>query len=56
MDRGFDQFMFRIVSIFIGAKYNLNYLALGGIAATFFQLLLILIDIKKSDYMILKLL
>lgn len=39
-----------IVSIFIGAKYNLNYLALGGIAATFFQLLLILIDIKKSDY------
>ncbi len=39
-----------IFSIFIGVKYDLNYLALGSIAATFFQLLLILIDIKKSDY------
>ncbi len=39
-----------IASIYVGVKYNLNYLALGAIVATFFQLLLILIDIKKSDY------
>ncbi len=39
-----------IASIFVGAKYNLSYLALGAIVATFFQLIFILIDMKKSDY------
>lgn len=39
-----------IISIIIGAHYNLMYLAIGGIVATIFQLIVILVDLKKSNY------
>lgn len=39
-----------IFSIIIGAKYKLIYLAYGGIIAAFFQLLLVLVEIKNSNY------
>ncbi len=39
-----------IISIYIGAKHNLVYLAIGGVIATFSQLLFILIDIKRDNF------
>lgn len=39
-----------IVFIYVGAKYNLIFLAIGSVFATFFQLVILYIDIRKIRY------